>query len=34
MELAAVEINTKPLEISGKRYKVEIVALDDKYNPA
>ena len=34
MELAAVEINAKPLEISGKRYKVKIVALDDKYNPA
>jgi len=34
MEMAAAEINAKPLEIGGKRYKVEIVALDDKYNPA
>ena len=34
MEMAAAEINAKPLQIGGKNYKVEIVALDDKYNPA
>jgi branched-chain amino acid transport system substrate-binding protein len=34
MEMAAAEINAKPLTIGGKNYKVEIVALDDKYNPA
>ncbi|MFC5514039.1 ABC transporter substrate-binding protein [Massilia jejuensis] len=34
MEMAAAEINAKPLSIGGKNYKVEIVALDDKYNPA
>jgi branched-chain amino acid transport system substrate-binding protein len=34
MEMAAAEINAKPLEIGGKRYKVEIVPLDDKYNPS
>ncbi len=34
MEMAASEINAKPLTIGGKNYKVEIVALDDKYNPA
>ncbi|MGJ9416621.1 ABC transporter substrate-binding protein [Massilia sp. CMS3.1] len=34
MEMAAAEINAKPLAIGGKTYKVEIVALDDKYNPA
>lgn len=33
MQMAAEEINAKPVEIGGKRYKVEIVALDDKYNP-
>ena len=34
MEMAAAEINAKPLNIGGKNYKVEIVALDDKYNPS
>ncbi len=34
MQMAADEINAKPVDIAGKRYKVEIVALDDKYNPA
>jgi branched-chain amino acid transport system substrate-binding protein len=34
MEMAANEINAKGLEIGGKKYKVEIVALDDKYNPS
>jgi branched-chain amino acid transport system substrate-binding protein len=34
MEMAAAEINAKPLTIGGKNYKVEIVPLDDKYNPA
>jgi branched-chain amino acid transport system substrate-binding protein len=34
MEMAATEINAKGLEIGGKKYKLEIVALDDKYNPS
>jgi branched-chain amino acid transport system substrate-binding protein len=34
MEMAAAEINAKPLVIAGKQYKVEIVPLDDKYNPS
>jgi branched-chain amino acid transport system substrate-binding protein len=34
MEMAAAEINAKPLQIGGKAYKVEIVPLDDKYNPS
>jgi branched-chain amino acid transport system substrate-binding protein len=34
MEMAAAEINAKPLDIGGKKYKVEIVPLDDKYNPS
>ena len=34
MEMAATEINAKGLEIGGKKYKIEIVSLDDKYNPA
>lgn len=34
MEMAAGEINAKPLVIGGKQYKVEIVSLDDKYNPS
>ncbi|HJV79942.1 ABC transporter substrate-binding protein [Noviherbaspirillum sp.] len=34
MEMAANEINAKGLEVGGKKYKVEIVALDDKYNPS
>ncbi|QNA89221.1 ABC transporter substrate-binding protein [Massilia sp. Dwa41.01b] len=34
MQMAAAEINAKPLDIGGRKYKVEIVALDDKYNPS
>ncbi|MYN41373.1 ABC transporter substrate-binding protein [Duganella sp. FT109W] len=34
MQMAAAEISAAPVEIAGKRYKVEIVALDDKYNPS
>lgn len=34
MTMAASEINAAGLEVGGKKYKVEIVALDDKYNPA
>jgi branched-chain amino acid transport system substrate-binding protein len=34
MQMAAAEINAAGLEVAGKKYKVEIVALDDKYNPS
>ncbi|MGB6054376.1 MAG: ABC transporter substrate-binding protein [Burkholderiaceae bacterium] len=34
MEMAANEINAQGLEIGGKKYKIEIVPLDDKYNPS
>ena len=34
MQMAAAEINAAGLEIAGKKYKLEIVALDDKYNPS
>lgn len=34
MEMAANEINAKGLEVGGKKYKIEIVSLDDKYNPS
>ena len=34
MEMAANEINAAGLEVGGKKYKLEIVALDDKYNPS
>jgi branched-chain amino acid transport system substrate-binding protein len=34
MEMAAAEINAKPFDIGGKKYKIEIVPLDDKYNPS
>ncbi|RYG13686.1 MAG: ethanolamine utilization protein EutJ [Burkholderiales bacterium] len=34
MQMAASEINAAGLEVAGKKYKLEIVALDDKYNPA
>jgi branched-chain amino acid transport system substrate-binding protein len=34
MNMAAAEINAAGLEVAGKKYKVEIVALDDKYNPS
>lgn len=34
MQLAVSEINATGLEVGGKKYKFEIVALDDKYNPS
>ncbi|HVL74777.1 MAG TPA: ABC transporter substrate-binding protein [Noviherbaspirillum sp.] len=34
MEMAVQEINAKGLEVGGKKYKLEIVSLDDKYNPS
>lgn len=34
MTMAATEINAAGLEVAGKKYKIEIAALDDKYNPA
>ena len=34
LNLAAKEINAQGLTVAGKKYKVEIVALDDKYSPA
>lgn len=34
MQLAASEINAAGLVVAGKKYKLEIVALDDKYNPS
>jgi len=34
MKLAADEINAAGLTVAGKKYKLEIVALDDKYNPS
>jgi branched-chain amino acid transport system substrate-binding protein len=34
MTMAVDEINAKGLEVGGKKYKFEIVALDDKYNPS
>ncbi|AEG92307.1 ABC transporter substrate-binding protein [Ramlibacter tataouinensis] len=34
MQMAAGEINAQGLEVGGKKYKLEIVALDDKYNPS
>lgn len=34
MQLAVSEINAQGLEVAGKKYKLEIVALDDKYNPS
>ncbi|MGB7481301.1 MAG: ABC transporter substrate-binding protein [Burkholderiaceae bacterium] len=34
MEMAANEINAQGLEVGGKKYKIEIVPLDDKYNPS
>ncbi|HET8746957.1 MAG TPA: ABC transporter substrate-binding protein [Ramlibacter sp.] len=34
MQLAASEINAAGFEVGGKKYKLEIVALDDKYNPS
>ena len=34
MTMAATEINAAGFEVGGKKYKLEIVALDDKYNPS
>lgn len=34
MNMAAGEINATGFEVGGKKYKIEIVALDDKYNPS
>ena len=34
MNMAAAEINAAGFEVAGKKYKIDIVALDDKYNPS
>jgi branched-chain amino acid transport system substrate-binding protein len=34
MQMAAGEINAAGFQVAGKKYKLEIVALDDKYNPS
>ncbi|MEO8653110.1 MAG: ABC transporter substrate-binding protein [Ramlibacter sp.] len=34
MQMAAGEVNAAGFEVAGKKYKLEIVALDDKYNPS
>ncbi|MCM5678092.1 ABC transporter substrate-binding protein [Schlegelella sp. S2-27] len=34
MQMAVDEINAAGFEVGGKKYKLEIVALDDKYNPS
>jgi len=34
MEMAIKEINAAGLEVAGKKVKLELVALDDKYAPA
>ena len=34
MQMAAAEINAAGFEVAGKKYKLEIVPLDDKYNPS
>lgn len=34
MEMAVKEINEDGLRVAGKLYKLELVALDDKYNPS
>lgn len=34
MQLAAAEINAAGLQVAGKKYKLEIVSFDDKYNPS
>lgn len=34
MNMAAGEINAAGLEIGGKKFKLEVVALDDRYNPS
>lgn len=34
MQMAVNEINAGGFEVAGKKYKLEVVALDDKYNPS
>jgi branched-chain amino acid transport system substrate-binding protein len=34
MNMAVAEINAAGFEVGGKKYKLEVVALDDKYNPS
>jgi branched-chain amino acid transport system substrate-binding protein len=34
MQMAVNEINTEGLTVGGKKIKLEVVALDDKYNPS
>lgn len=34
MNMAAGEINAAGLEIAGKKFKLEVIALDDRYNPS
>lgn len=34
MQMAVSEINAAGLEVGGKKVKLEVVALDDKYNPS
>ena len=34
MQMAAAEINAAGFEVGGKKYKLEVVPLDDKYNPS
>lgn len=34
MNMAVGEINAAGFEVAGKKYKLEVVALDDKYNPS
>ncbi|HEY8609164.1 MAG TPA: ABC transporter substrate-binding protein [Noviherbaspirillum sp.] len=34
MEMAINEINAKGLDVGGKKYKLELVSLDDQYNPS
>ncbi|MFN3296504.1 ABC transporter substrate-binding protein, partial [Caldimonas sp.] len=34
MEMAIAEINADGLDVGGRKYKLELVALDDKYNPS
>ena len=34
MQMAAAEVNAEGLVVGGKKYKLEIAALDDKYNPS
>lgn len=34
MQMAVNEINAAGFEVGGRKYKLEVVALDDKYNPS